>query len=188
MWVSSDDFATSEPARIAAGDRWRWERRDLSDYPASTWTLTYALVSSTVRVQITAAANGNWHQVDVAAATTAGYTAGTYRWQAYVTSGTDRRMVGQGDIEILPNFATQSSGYDGRSHARTVLDAIEAVIEGRATKDQESYSIGGRSLQRTPIAELLRLRDVYRAEVKAEKVADRLANGMGGARRLLVRL
>ena len=49
-------------------------------------------------------------------------------------------------------------------HVRRVIDAIEAVIERRATKDQKSYSIDGRSLERTPIDELLLLRDRYRAE------------------------
>lgn len=182
------DIATVEPTELVAGDRWLWERQDLDDYPASTWTLSYALVKDGTRIQITGAASGAYHRIDVAASTTAGYTAGSYRWQAYVTSGSDRRLVGQGELELLPDFATQSSGYDGRSHARIVLDAIEAVIEGRATKDQEEYSIGGRSLKRTPIGDLLKLRDRYRAEAHSEGVADRLASGIGGARRLMVRL
>jgi len=69
-----------------------------------------------------------------------------------------------------------------------VLDAIEAVIENRATLDQESYQIGGRSLKRMPIADLMRLRQLYRAEVAGEEAAAKLAAGLGTARKVQVRL
>lgn len=181
------DIATREPEQLVIGDRWLWERQDLADYPASTWTLSYALVNAAGKVTITAAANGTFHRVDVAAAVTALYGHGTYRWQAYVTSGSDRRMVGSGTVLVKPNFAG-ASALDARGHARRVLDAIEAVIEGRATKDQMGLSINNRSLQRTPIADLLLLRDRYKAMATAEEVGDKLASGLGGARRLMVRL
>jgi hypothetical protein len=60
-----------------------------------------------------------------------------------------------------------------------VLDAIEAIIEKRSTKDQDSYSIQGRSLGRTPIADLILLRDRYRAEWVREQRAERIRNGLG---------
>ncbi len=55
------------------------------------------------------------------------------------------------------------------THARRMLNAIEAALEGRASKDTESYTIEGRSLSRTPIPDLLRLRAIYRREVAAEE-------------------
>jgi hypothetical protein len=70
---------------------------------------------------------------------------------------------------VLPDPASQGAGQDPRSHARKTLDAIEAVVEGRATKDQQAYTIGGRSLQRMPIKDLMYFRGVYRAEVYAEE-------------------
>ena len=39
------------------------------------------------------------------------------------------------------------------------------MIEGRASKDQQSYTINGRTLVRTSIAELLQLRKTYQDEV-----------------------
>jgi len=39
-----------------------------------------------------------------------------------------------------------------------VLDAIEALIEGAATTDQQSMTIAGRSLARRTFAELMELR------------------------------
>lgn len=59
------------------------------------------------------------------------------------------------------------------SHAQKVLDAIEAVLEKRATLDQQRYSIADRELVRTPIPELLLLRDRYRSEVRRERLSKR---------------
>lgn len=184
------DIATWEPTRITAGDRWLWERQDLSDYPAGTWTLTYSLVNASKQITLTAAASGSYHRIDVAAATTATYPPGRYAWAAYATSGSDRRQIGSGEIEVRPDLATATSGHDGRSFARTMLDAIEAQILGRATQQQSdmvAMQIAGRSMQRDPAA-LIKLRDRFKADLASETVAARLASGLGGARRLLVRM
>ena len=53
------------------------------------------------------------------------------------------------------------------------------MIQNRATKDQESYSIQGRSLARTPIADLIALRSQYKAELVREERAERIKNGLG---------
>ena len=51
------------------------------------------------------------------------------------------------------------------------LEAIEAVIEKRASIDQERYKINNRELWRTPIPELLVMRDRYRSELRRLKAA-----------------
>ena len=61
------------------------------------------------------------------------------------------------------------------------------MIENRATMDQQEYAIGGRSLKRTPMADLLRLRSVYRTEVKNEIAAERLAAGLPAGGKVQVR-
>jgi hypothetical protein len=143
---------------------------------------------SGAKIDITATDNGDGtHLVNLAPATTAAYTAGKYRWQAYVSDSDDRYLVDSGTIEIKPNFAVQTNGYDDRGHVKTVLDAIEAVIEGRATKDQMSYSIAGRSLSLTPIPDLIVLREKYKAEYANEVRAERIANGLGHIGKILVR-
>lgn len=181
---------TWEPTRISAGDRWLWERQDISDYPAGTWTLSYALSKSDKLITLTATASGSYHRIDVSAATTAAYPAGRYTWAAYVTSGSDRRQIGSGEIEVRPNLAAQTNGADSRSFARTMLYAIEAQILGRATAQQSdmvSMQIAGRGLQRDPAA-LAKLRATFKAEVNSEKAADRLNQAMGGGPRLLARI
>jgi hypothetical protein len=45
--------------------------------------------------------------------------------------------VDRGTIVLLPRY-DQAAAYDDRSHARKMLDAIEAVLESRASADQSS--------------------------------------------------
>ena len=131
------------------------------------------LVNGSAKVEFSTTADGDDHAVALPATTTTNWSPGRYRYQAYVESGADRHTVGTGTVDILPDFSSAAT-LDGRTHAEKVLDAIEAVIEKRATKDQESYSIKGRSLSRTPLPDLLVLRDKYKSEVRAEKRAEKV--------------
>lgn len=177
---------TTEPTAITAGDTIAWTR-SLADYPASSgWTLSYALRSATGMIDITASASGADHAVSVAASVSKTWTPGTYAWAAFVTKAAERYEVARGEILVRPNLA-QAAPLDDRTHARKVLDAIEAVIEGRASKDQEEYTIGDRSLKRTPIVELIRLRGVYRGEVRREQQAQAIAKGLSSGANIFVR-
>lgn len=182
------DIATNEPRQLRAGLTWEWERT-FPDYPASSWTLKYwfkQLAAGGAKFDITASASGDKFVVTKAAADTASYTAGDYSWAAVVTAGSEAFEVDRGTLQVLPRY-DQDAALDDRSHARIVLDAIEAVIENRATKDQEEYTIGNRSLKRTPMKELLSLRDRYRAEVRGETLEENARNGREGGK-LVVRL
>lgn len=168
-------IATTEPLELSAGDRWQWRREDLSDYPASEWTLTYYFKAATGSFSVTAIPDGDVFAVDEATTKTAVLAAGTYDWTAYVSKTGDRRRVDNGQLVVLADMAGNGD-VDLRSHAVKTLAAIEAVLEGRASRDQESYSINGRSLSRTSLPDLIALRRTYRAEVIAEKqAADRAA-------------
>lgn len=176
----SANFPAREPAELVIGDRWMWKRTDLgNDYPPASYSLKYSLRAEgagSTEIEITANESGSEYVIEVASATTAGYTADTYAWQAYITRTSDsqRVLVDSGAVKIVAN--RDASTADPRTHAKIVLEAIEAVIESRATKDQEEYAINGRSLRRTPLKDLLLLRNTYRAEVAAETAR---ANGTG---------
>lgn len=175
---------------ITAGDTLDFTT-SVPDYPASDgWTLKYRLSprASGTAIDLTASANGDDYDVTASATTSAGWAAGFYTWSAFVEKAGERYTVDRGQLEIRAASSTLAAGYDGRTHAQTVLDAIEAVLENRATLDQESYAINGRSLKRMPIADLLKLRQVYRAEVQGEEAASKLAAGLGTARKVQVRL
>ena len=151
------------PASLVVGDYWQWRVPAQADYPAATWTLTYNFAGpDTVNVSsgwtIAAESGGTW-LVQVAKATTATYAAGRYQYRGYVTSGSERYQIFNGAIVFEPNLAVLTG--DQRSEAQKILAAIQAAIEGRLTTQEESYSVGGRSISKTPLPELLRLRGIY---------------------------
>jgi len=177
--------ATREPLAVTAGDSVAWERA-LSDYPASAgWVVTYALRGPGTPINLTATAAGDVHVIDLAASATASWVAGRYLVAGFATKTTERATFYEGALDVAPNPATLAAGYDARSHARRALEAIEAVLERRAAADQLAYTINGRSLQRTPFAELIVIRDRYRRDVASEDAAQRLAQGLGNPRRTI---
>jgi len=178
---------TYEPDKMTAGVTWKWTK-DLPDYPASAWSLVYYLrKDGATGKTFTGTADGDTHSVIVAAATTAAYASGVYDFIGWVTGGTaEKYEVFNGRIEVLPN-PTNSSAYDPRSHARRVLELIEAAMEGRIPNGLESYSIGGRSLNKIPLNQLRELYEKYKQDVLSEEQAERLANGRGSRRNIGVR-
>lgn len=176
------NYPSQEPSSLILGDYWAWRRDDLvTDYPIASYGLTYEFHEDSGgggshKFTITATEAESTYFIEVPAATTAGYNAGDYIWNAYITrtSDSERVLVDSGRTEIKLNLADTNA--DLRSHAKKVVDAIEAVIEGRATIDQSSMSIAGRSLSRLTIDELLLFRDRYRAEYLKEIKAARARN------------
>jgi len=179
---------TREPEIIVAGDTVKWNREDLTaDYPASAgWSLSYELRSTAAAITIAATASGDIFQVVVSAATSAVYAAGIYAWAAFVAKGAERFRVRAGQLEVKPNLAAAGAA-DRRTHVKKVLDAIEAVLEARATRDQQEVSIEGRMLRYMPLPELLVFRSAYQAEYQRELAAERIAQGLSGRTRILTR-
>ncbi len=155
-------------------------------YPAPGWVLSVVLRGPDV-INLTATASGTQHQLTADAATTGAWTPGLYTYSARVTDGTEVIEVEAGQLTIAADLASAGEGYDGRSHAQQTLEAIEAVIQKRASLDQERYRINNRELYRTPIADLLKLRDLYRAEVRREMAAARGKNLFGATVRVRLR-
>lgn len=144
----------------------------LTAYPAPDWALSLVMRGPT-GIDLIAVPSGAQHRFTAEATTTAGWLPGRYWWQLRATRDGEVVQVDEGDLEVAPDLATISGEYDGRGHVERVLRAIEAVIEGRASIDQASYQINNRSLSRTPIPDLLLLRDKYRAELRRERQAAR---------------
>lgn len=157
---------TTEPIALVAGDTLKFQI-SLADYPASDgWTLEYSIQNAANIETFSSSASGDDHLVTVAASATATWTPGTYRLSARAVKGAEKYTLRKGSIEVTADL---SAAVDQRSHAEIVLDAIEAMLEGKATKDQQSYSIAGRSITRLTPEELLTWRDTYRKEVKRQR-------------------
>jgi hypothetical protein len=169
------DTPEQVPSSLIAGDLWLWTR-DLSDYPASTWTLTYYFENKDKAFSIAGTPVGATHSFSIAAATTAAYPAGRYLYRVRAVNGSTIYTIEEGWVEVAPDPAAAGT-RDTRTWARRVLEALEATIEGKASQDQLSMSINGRAISRLSPEELLTWRDSMRAEVRAEESA--LASGRG---------
>ena len=175
-----------EPEKLTAGVTWKW-KKTISDYPASEWALTYYLrKDGASATSFSAAADGDSYLVTVAAATTAAYASGIYDFVGWVIKGTEKYEVFNSMIEVLPN-PTNTSAYDPRSHARRVMELLEAAMEGRVPNGMESYSIGGRSINKIPLSQLRELWEKYKQDVVMEEQAERLVNGRRSGKNIGVR-
>ena len=186
----STNYPTSEPNELQLGDFWAWKRTDLStDYPTASYALSYEfnLVDGSTAANFTLTATESNDEYIIEVSNTTSYTSGEYNWVAYITRSSDsaRIKLSEGFTEIQENYATTTSSV--RSHAKKVLDAIEAVIENRATMDQSSMSIAGRSLSRLTIDELLQFRDRYKAEYLKEVKKARIKNKKDSGNTIKVR-
>lgn len=158
------------PTTIPAGLTFS-RRYTLTAYPADDGWVLSVLMRGPSTINLTGTADGVQHVVSADAVTTEAWAPGVYAYSVRVAKGADKFEVDAGTVQVMADLAGVINGADMRSHAAKVLAAIEAVLEKRATLDQERYTINNRELWRTPIADLLKLRDVYRLEVRREQAA-----------------
>ncbi len=170
-----------EPEQVTVGATWQWEISD-SRYPAGDgWVLSYDLLdNSTNQIAITATANGDNHLVDIAFGTTAGYTAGTYRFSGVFTKSPDKFAEREGCIVVLADIGTVTT--DPSSTSQAILAAINAVIAGRATKAQSEITLGDIALKLLSPQELMDWLTFYEQRVDSDKRAERNALGGGNSR------
>lgn len=165
----------SAPAQFYAGDTVRWAQASPEASPADGWTLTVAL-SGPSALEATATVEGGQFIVTLAAAQTAGLTAGTHTWAARVTRGVEAYTIASGVVVVLAAPATL--GADGALMAERHLAAIEAVLSNRITADVESYQIAGRQLVKIPVDQLLKMRAMFAAEVRRARTGGRIGTPM----------
>lgn len=175
------------PSEIFAGDSATWLDDPTTDALGgaidSTWTLKYVISFGTA-VTLTATASGSGWTTTISKAQT-GVAAGDYYWQAYAETGSRRETIGQGSIKIR---AAAGNAISGKSQAQQDLDAVQlamrTMISGGAVAE---YSIGGRSLRKIPMADLIVLEGKLKSEVAQEKKAENVKNGLGNPSNVFVR-
>lgn len=151
----------------------------LTAWPAPDWSATLIL-RGPIAVDLVSIAEGAQHRLGASAEVTREWPPGIWAWALRAVRGTEVVEIDGGAIRILPDIESLLPGHDGRSHAARVVAAIEAVLENRATLDQQKYTINNRELWRTPIPELLLLRDRYRAELRREDQSKRAGQSLLG--------
>lgn len=184
----STNYPTSEPALVSRGERWAWKRGDIaSAYPSSAYTVRWVArpeseASIAREVSIAGSASGSDWLFVLATSSSDDVQPGRYRWQLIVTRTSDSEevVIDRGAITVLADL-DEATG-DLRSHARRMLDAIEAAIEGSADSTVLSYTMpNGHSLSHMGVAERMQWRSYYRREVYAETVQAARRNGQAGA-------
>ena len=188
----SENYPSIEPEGLTLGALWAWKRPDLAGtYDPSLYTASYIANKSASSdcggiSSFTLQASGDEFTVSEVSTATKCPT-GSYRWEMFITRTSDsaKVRVSTGYWEVFADLA--AGPVDNRSHAQTVLDSVEAVIEGTATKEQSSWSIAGRALSLRTYEELRQIRSDYRAEVKAERQSELQKQGKGGTNKILTR-
>ena len=179
---------TSEPDSLRIGDTWQWRREDLSDYPASAWTLTYYFRNATAYFDVTATADGDAFAVTVAKATTALRAAGDYDWAAFAISATERHEVDSGKLTLLPDLAT-AAPFDARTDAEQLLAAVNAELSTMGSSGQVrlvTVALDNRQLTYDTRG-LIALRSLLISEVNRERNAAAKARDGTSRNRLQVR-
>jgi hypothetical protein len=157
------------PAECTAGLNFQAK----ASYTTPGWTLT-AHLRGPGQINLQAADDGTF---TATADTTKSWAPGTYWWSMRATNGTDVLEVASGQLVVKPDLAAAAEGFDGRTQNERALDAINAVLEKRASQDQQRYTINNRELWRTAIPDLLKLKAHYAAAVRRER---RKAAGVTG--------
>lgn len=130
------------------------------EYPATAaWVLKYRLIPRTAGgtpILLTAIAEGANYRVQAAPSATALWPPGEYTWARWVEKTGARQSLGDGQIQIKPDPAAVSAGYDGRSQARKALDDAKAALAAW-TPTRRSYKIGDREMVFNSTAEIIKL-------------------------------
>jgi len=188
---------TEEPTTFMAGDTVKWTR-SFADYPANGgWELAYRLrgtKSYLIDFGVEVSASGADFLVNILASTSVTYAPGDYLLVGCVEKDGERKQVYSKSLTITANHldvAGVTSAYDPRTRAKRTLDAIDAMIEGTATREEKSYTITHGSITQTvemfDRGELLKLRTYYANLVAQEEIAARTAAGKSSGTRVKVR-
>lgn len=182
---------TAVPSAVFAGDSVLFSI-GFDDYSAADgWNITFDFrgkdKSAISFTSTQDSANSANHFVSLTPAITAAWIAGDYRGVGRAINGAQKFTVWQGALTVNAELNTQTDNFDTRSHARKCLDAIEAVMEGKATRDVLNTTIAGQSISRLTPDQLIAFRSYYRAEVAAEDAEEALANGRSAGNQILAR-
>lgn len=177
------------PSLIYAGDTLIFDVPAFKDaigttIDSSLYTLTWYArtnVASEGATVVGTPESTGW-RVTVAASTTSGFDAGLWTWQAIATYSTLTYTAGRGQFTVKASakYAGSPGAFDDRSRAEIDLSYVEAAIRTLAQGGMvQEYAIGGRSLKRYKMVELLQLRDDLKNEIAMERKAEKIRQGLG---------
>jgi hypothetical protein len=177
------------PSLIYAGDTVVFDVPAFKDaigtnVDSGSYTLTWYARTNTATegATVVGTAEGDGWRINLSSATTAEFNAGKWTWQAIATYSTLQYTAGRGQftVKATAQYTGTPRAFDDRSRAEIDLGYVEAAIRTLAQGGMvQEYTIGGRSLRRYKMAELLQLRDELKNEIAMERKAERIRQGLG---------
>jgi len=153
---------------------------------SGTYTLKWYARTNTASegTTITGTAEGDGWRITIPASTTTDFDAGLWTWQAVATEDTNNTQYtagrGQFTVKASAVYSGTPSAFDDRSRAEIDLEKVDAAIRTLASGGMvQEYSIGGRSLRRYKMTELLELRSTLQNEVAMERRREKIRQGLG---------
>ena len=151
---------------------------------SGTYTLTWYARTNTATegATVVGVAEGTGWRVTVPAATTTEFNAGLWTWQAVASYSTVQYTAGRGQftVKATAKYTGTPGAFDDRSRAEIDLSYVETAIRTLAQGGMvQEYQIGGRSLKRYKMTELMQLRDDLKNEIAMERKAEKIRQGLG---------
>lgn len=171
------------PATLIAGDSLRLAIAVGKYNQADGWSVALVLQPLAGGSPATVAAivaDNEWLMV-LSSAASAQLAPGKVQYLIAATKDGNRSTIDHGQIVVLPDPA--AANVDQRSYAQRALDAIDAVLERRASAEEMEFTFAdGRAVKMFSPVDLLTLRKHYARLVSRENSKGR------GPRRVLMRL
>ncbi len=185
------------PSSLRAGTTVTWRDDSQVDpygdplQSTDSWVLKYYIrTNSASGLTATGSTYGTGWQFDLSTSDTAPLTAGDYFWQSIVSKGSTEYSVGTGSLKVLQSLAYTGSvsSIQEKTQVEQDLDAVQSAIRtlvsGGVAKE---YSIGGRSIKKYELTDLMALESRLKYQLKLEQKAELIRNGLGNPHSMYVR-
>ena len=100
----------------------------------------------------------------VASIDTDSWDAGQYSIQFFVGN----QVIDQDILIVKQNLKHTTANYDPRSEAQKILEAINAVLQGRATAGQYHVKVGEKEISYCSYSQLMQWKNYYEKQVAKE--------------------
>lgn len=162
-----DNYPEIEPSSVVKGSLWTWKRSDLSGvYNPTAYDLQYKFSNRDdgSEFTITAGVIDNIFVVEAEVSDQVEAMVGYCQYNTFIVRKSDSKK-----IQIFEGFMDIEAETSGESYAYATLKAIRATIQKTASKEQQAYSVAGRSLSRRTVQELLELELEFQKRVENER-------------------
>jgi hypothetical protein len=179
--------SASIPTQHVAGDTLSATLSGSVYPPAAGWSAQLVFIGP-ARYTVNATSGAS----DYTVSTVSVIVAGAYAMRALYTNGAERHTVDLGQLTVTPDPAQAgTTGQALKGAAQLRLDALQAAYDAHIASGKTlvgEYQVAGRTMRFNTLADLLAAINAAKRDVEAERGAARIAAGLGGRTRFMVRM